>query len=87
MSRSSGALIGVGVVTVAVSAVLACSDNPVTAVIECAREQTPAPSPTWSESVWNRADNREYPPETTSWSLYCALHKAVALSSSGARSN
>ena len=28
------------------------------------------------ESVWNRADNRECPPEATSWSLYCALHKA-----------
>ena len=81
MSRSSGAIIRVGVVTVAVSAVLACSDKPVTAVIERAREQTPAPSPTWFESVWNRADNREYPPEATSWSstapstrrLHCLL--------------
>ena len=30
-----------------------------------------------SESVWNRADNRECPSGATTWSIYCALERAT----------
>jgi len=29
-----------------------------------------------SESIWNRADTRDCPPEATQLSLFCALHRA-----------
>lgn len=30
-----------------------------------------------TEKAWNRADNRECPPDATIWSIYCALEKAT----------
>jgi hypothetical protein len=30
-----------------------------------------------TETAWNRADNRECPPDATTWSIYCALEKAT----------
>ena len=30
-----------------------------------------------TETVWNRADNRECPASATTWSIYCALEKAT----------
>lgn len=30
-----------------------------------------------TESVWNRADNRECPANATTWSIYCALERAT----------
>jgi hypothetical protein len=36
-----------------------------------------------ADSVWNRADNRKCPPTATTWSIYCAVEKAMIEISGG----